>query len=525
MREKTDTISNAPMPPKSNHKRLWITVGVVLVIALRFIVLDSDPYSRLSWSGGLLTDEGFYLTNARNRVLFGQERLDGWNNAVIMPTLNLLQKGAFGVFGVGRVQARLISVVLSLLTLGFFFDALRRAFNLRVAWFGVVFLGFDHTVLLYHRMALMDTPGAFVLTLAFWAFVRGTTPSPPNLLSQTRLGRGGESGLNLPAPSEERAKRGEGAGVRAHPFWLLGCGVLMGLAYATRGLALLIFPVPLWVLWRQNWRLCGAYAAGLALFFCVYVPVWYLPNRAEIGHIGRFYLDVQMLPHSLTTLRLNIARMLWGERGGNVFFLRHSPVIWLAAGFATLRLRRDQATLQFLRLWLLCFLAVFTSVSYAPSRYYVLFAPALMALAAISIDHALDIIRWRRFATAACVVWGVVNAGWMTHWLLTLRWTQRDTEQWLVANLPADSVLIGDAAPALTINTGLRAVNVQPGLCNDTQPFEKFAGKPRYLVMIDEGNNFRWLEGQYPHRFTPAYRVKFFPDVMGFGVVVYRFPE
>ena len=389
MREKTDTTFNAPMPPKSSPNVLWGTIGIVLLLALRLIWLDSDPYSPLSWSGGLLTDEGFYTANARNGALFGQERLDEWNNAILMPTLHLFQKGVFAVFGVGMVQARLISVVLSLLTLGFLFDALRRTFNQRVAWLGVLFLGFEHTILLYHRMALMDTPGALVLTAAFWAFVRGT---------ETR--------------EETKPKRAL--------IWLAGCGVLIGLAYATRGLSLLIVPVPILALWRQKRRLCGAYMAGLMLFFCVYVPAWYLPHRAEIGHFGRFYLDTQFLPHSLNTVRLNIARMLWGERGGNVFYLRHSPVIWLAAWFAVLKLRQGEAGLTYLRLWLLCFLAAFAFGSYAPSRYYVLFAPALAALAAVSIDHALSVTRWRNWAKAACVLWGTFNAVWLGNWLLTV---------------------------------------------------------------------------------------------------------
>ncbi len=482
------------MPQKSSNKALWVTVGVVLLMALRLIVLDSDSYSRLSWSSGLLTDEGFYLTNARNGALFGQERLDEWNNAVIMPTLHLLQKGVFSLFGVGIVQARLISVVLSLLTLCLFFDALRRTFSERVAWLGVIFLGFDHTVLLYNRMALMDTPGAFVLTAAYWAFVRGTEKY-----------------------NAENLKRAS--------IWVLVCGVSMGLAYATRGLSILIFPVPFWVLWRQNRRLGRAYTVGLALFFCVYVPAWYLSNRAEIGHIGRFYLDTQLLPHSLTGVRLNIARMLWGERGGNVFYLFHSPVLWLAAWDAVLKLRRSEASVRYLRWWLLSFLLVFTLAGYAPSRYYVLFAPALAALAALSIDNALDTVAWRKGAKAACIVWGVVNTVWLAQWLCTLRWTQRDTEQWLAAKLPADSVLIGDAAPGLTINTKFRAVNVLEGLCNDTRPFDKYPDKPRYLVMLNERNNFLWLEGQYPNQFLSTNRLKFFPDVMGFEIVVYRFPN
>ncbi|MCW3098892.1 MAG: hypothetical protein JWL77_4510, partial [Chthonomonadaceae bacterium] len=55
---------------------LALCVAVALMVGLRCVVLDSDAYPRLSWSSALLTDEGFYLHNARNRVLFGHAQTD-----------------------------------------------------------------------------------------------------------------------------------------------------------------------------------------------------------------------------------------------------------------------------------------------------------------------------------------------------------------------------------------------------------------------------------------------------------------
>ena len=81
-----------------------------LAVGLRVAALDSDPYARLCWSTGLLTDEGFYIHNARNLVLFGQERTDEFNNDLIMPTLHFVQVAVFKVLGVGSVQARSVSV-------------------------------------------------------------------------------------------------------------------------------------------------------------------------------------------------------------------------------------------------------------------------------------------------------------------------------------------------------------------------------------------------------------------------------
>jgi len=148
-------------------------VLATLAVALRLLALDSDAYARLSWSSALLTDEGFYLHNARNLVLFGHTRTDAFNNMLIMPALHLAQTGLFTLLGVGAVPARLLSVTLSLLMLLVFYAALRRSLGRRVACLGVLFLGLDHVSVLYHRLALMDTPASCVLVCGFYSWVRG----------------------------------------------------------------------------------------------------------------------------------------------------------------------------------------------------------------------------------------------------------------------------------------------------------------------------------------------------------------
>src|SRR6266851_5768887 len=121
-----------PLSPSLKHPifafRIIPILVVILAIALRLIYLRSDPYLSLDWSAGQLTDEGFYIHNARNVALFGHARSDEFNNMLLSPWLHYLQVGAFSVFGVGSIQARLISVIASLLTLLIFWAAMKRAF-------------------------------------------------------------------------------------------------------------------------------------------------------------------------------------------------------------------------------------------------------------------------------------------------------------------------------------------------------------------------------------------------------------
>ena len=170
-----DAMAPGGASPRRNTALLqaaWL-LGVVGMVLLRTLHLDSDAYPRLSWSSALLTDEGFYLHNARNLLLFGHLRTDGFNNRLIMPLLHLMQVGLFRLIGMSLLNARLLSVGCSLLTLWLFHAALHRGFGGRVARMGVLFLGLDHANLLYNRLALMDTPATLFLVGGLWAFTKG----------------------------------------------------------------------------------------------------------------------------------------------------------------------------------------------------------------------------------------------------------------------------------------------------------------------------------------------------------------
>src|ERR1051325_6706712 len=71
--------------------RLLVAVAILLILAIRLAAPGSDPYRRLDWDTGILTDEGFYSLNARNLVLFGHARLDEFNNMLVAPLVHWAQ--------------------------------------------------------------------------------------------------------------------------------------------------------------------------------------------------------------------------------------------------------------------------------------------------------------------------------------------------------------------------------------------------------------------------------------------------
>ena len=81
---------------------------VVVAVILRGLFPTADaPWHApvgITWH-----DEGPWVHNARNRVLFGAWSLDRWNPMYLTPVFTGLEYASFAAFGVGTWQARLVS--------------------------------------------------------------------------------------------------------------------------------------------------------------------------------------------------------------------------------------------------------------------------------------------------------------------------------------------------------------------------------------------------------------------------------
>jgi len=185
--------------------------------------------------------------------------------------------------------------------------------------------------------------------------------------------------------------------------------------------------------------------------------------------------------------------------------------------------------------WMLSLWGLIACINYAPSRYYVLFYPAMAGLAAFSLATMQETVRQRNrilgvmakvLPTAVLALWGAINLGWMGDWLLHLTYRQRDADRWLAENLPPDSVLIGAVTPGLCMNNRFKVVNVIEDLCNDDRPVEQFAPAPRYILILDDRWKERWWVKHYPELVAPERRIHAFPHLLRsfFTVGVYPVP-
>ena len=96
---------------------------LLLALAARTVHLTADPPKDLCWSLGVFFDEGVYNHNARNQLLFGEWRLDEWNDFYYSAVSTWVKYEVMRVIGVGRAQIRLISIAYSMLSLLFLYLA------------------------------------------------------------------------------------------------------------------------------------------------------------------------------------------------------------------------------------------------------------------------------------------------------------------------------------------------------------------------------------------------------------------
>ena len=438
------------------NPRLWARIGLLfLCVLVRLAALDADPPPWLSWSTGLYTDEGYYTLDARHEVLFGSLAPGNFHDRLLSPLLSLLQQGVLEVFGAALRQARLLSVCFGLVTVCVFWLALRRAYDSRTADFGALFLGLAPPFALYNRLALQETPTVFWLVLAFALWAYGIKWASSACLAIALVFKG-LAVVALPA------------------------------AFARRSA-----PAP------QNW-------GGGAFLLLLYLAFWYAPHHAELARMATFYRMHQMQPHSLISLWLNLRRgLIGGERGVIPYLLAQTPVPCLLAAGTFGKWRHWTAADKYLAVWLSCGLLFCLLSSYAPSRSYVLFLPPLAGLAGRSLAQ------WKRPGQIAAAGLFLLTSGvWYG-----LAWTGR-TETRSAASgeltrlLPPGSVVVGEFAPALCLDTPFAAAPVQPGLSNDDHPVERLHAAA--IVVTRTAYWQHWWSVRYPGIVQPSHKIATF---------------
>ena len=156
----------------------WRLVAAVLTVvaiaaAMRFLFpLADPPWRRLTWVGVFWHDEGAWVHNARNQVLFGSWRLDQWNPMYLAPVFNALEFASFAAFGVGTWQARLVSQLAGLLAVIAIGSGVAAVSNRRAGLMAALLLAVNYVYVMYDRAAIMESTLAALMVVSWAAYAR-----------------------------------------------------------------------------------------------------------------------------------------------------------------------------------------------------------------------------------------------------------------------------------------------------------------------------------------------------------------
>jgi 4-amino-4-deoxy-L-arabinose transferase-like glycosyltransferase len=484
------------------------------VVVLRIVDIGADAWKDLDWGTGIWTDEGFYAHNARNQVLFGKAEQDGFNNYNLSPVLHAIQVIVFTQFGVGLIQARLISIIASLLTCGFLYAGVRNDFGPRAAAFSLMLLGLESSYILYNRLGLMESLGTLVIALAYYLWT---------------LDR---------------------------PWSKFLSGFIAAAAFAVKTTFLIFLPAPVIALIIINKRDLRAiasstlpYLLGAAAFFGLYYGTWLGVHGAEVARMNNFYRTMQSQPRSFNQLLWMIRRAVIGYHFGflqrmetrSTVFLNLALVgsIWSLFKVMPIGKSKSDEVIEGIHKRLLmhivCLAAgiLFIFVSrYAPSRYFLVFHVSAAVVGGVLLSRFTDVVKaireivWLQRAmfvlvflfgyhvllplfnvpelkkysellavlTAMSVtviafrfrsglskqltpaiitaVFLVTSLGQYTAWFLTRRHETLQASQWLTAQVGPNAIVAGDWAPNLGFGSKLRLPPVFKGLANDDDPIQ-----------------------------------------------------
>lgn len=485
---------------------------VVGVVVLRVVDIGADAWKDLDWGTGIWTDEGFYAHNARNLVLFGKPEQDGFNNYNLSPVLHAIQVAVFTKFGVGLIQARLISIVASLLTCGFLYAGVRNDFGARAAAFSLMLLGLESSYILYNRLGLMESLGTMVIALAYflWTFDR--------------------------------------------PWSKFLSGFIAAAAFAVKTTFLIFLPAPviaLILIYKRDVRAIAAsawpYLLGAGAFFGLYYATWLGVHGAEVARMNNFYRTMQSQPRSFSQLLWMIRRAVIGYHFGflqrmetrSTVFLNVALVgsIWSLTKVMPIGKSKSDVVKEGIHKRLLmhivCLAAgiLFIFVSrYAPSRYFLVFHVSAAVVGGVLLSRITDVVLaiqesvWLQRAMYVLVflfgyhillplynipelkkysellglltamsltgiairfrtglskqltpvfisaVFLVTSLGQYTAWFLTRQHETQQASKWLTAQVGPHAIVAGDWAPNLGFESKLRLPPVFKGLANDQDP-------------------------------------------------------
>lgn len=329
-------------------------------LAMRVAWLRADP--PVADSVGIVWhDEGAWVHNARNRALWGVWRTDAWNPVFVAPVFTALEYASFETLGVGLWQARVVPLVSGLAAIVALVIGLKAAAGREAAAIGAAVLATTYAFVMWNRAALMESTMTAAMVVAWAAYARGSRD----------------------------ARWGAIAGVAATGAWFTKAAAAFFIAALALDASSAIIRG-----WRSDapdrrddTRLAWWTLAGLAIAFAITGVAFVLPHWTDY----RFYnWQMSVTRKPAYTLHALVERASWLPVAEGILSRMWLVLVAAAIGLVGIvgRWRDAKPAERLLVLWVLIGFAELVVHDSSNERRYVMFIPALSALAALLAARA-----------------------------------------------------------------------------------------------------------------------------------------
>jgi 4-amino-4-deoxy-L-arabinose transferase-like glycosyltransferase len=365
--------------------------GALVGLILLLVLLPSEPASGVTFSESPWTDEAWTVLGARNLALLGTWATDDLRAYLLQLPFHAVQLVVFELLGVGIIQARSVSIVLTFATVVLTALLVTRHFGRLAGMIGGLGLATSALVVYYGRLAYLEPMVAFWLTAGTAAllFAPGRRVVVAGLLAGSSLA------LAIGTkPSSVAAV----------------AGILAGAAIASR---VSRFPALVAV----------AVVVTAGIGWAVFVG---LPNREAVDLVLRWWPQ-QPVPTTIPDWVIRVGRYVRASDGANLLALPLYGAGAVGVVMAWTR-RRELEPGQRLLIgtaigWLALGMLFLVLTAYRPNRYVVPLLPAAAMLGGIGLAWLLERIPTGRAVRplaavgllAALVIPGIVLwGGWVT---------------------------------------------------------------------------------------------------------------
>ena len=516
---------------RNQRRRHLPLLGLLLVLALaaalRLQHIKADPpplLVHLTNSAGIYFDEAMYCHNARNKILFDTWMTDDWNPVLYNGILTGIYYAAFKLFGLNIVTMKVVNIVFGLLGVVFIFLAIRRILSSSYALGFALLFAVDYYWTMYNRVGLLENFSTLFFIISYYFAIKAK-----------------EKPLHMAL-----------FGICV-ALTVLSKYLFIYFFFA----ALLAVACHAWQSgkWRDLLRfLAGTFTVLLLWFLAIFIPL-----ASSFRKIGSGWLDLSW-PESIGQFFFNIYRNNMHRYMSLIPLFFIVGLLFSASVLIRLWKKNPPPGLPelFVVLWLAGSFFQMAILNYQPLRYYLNIVPALFFAASWAIKNRL----WMRarvlpifliflglaplfyrfwiglvkypsalfafnYPGVRFLIYGAVLAAvWM--WLRSSPRFDRAATLFVFAVLalssltiyygqfykkpayqlqgisnsirllPPGSVIMGNEAPRLALETDFRLFPAFEGWFNDRDPFGE--QRPTHLLTLDKywGGEIRWIRRRFP---------------------------